>query len=154
MTEQNNPLKVGTSLMIIVKSTTNDEKLRAYLYKCLNNILEAKERLFVELILKENLQLKHNSGNLQDCTCYIPALQKDAKSVNHAATLISEHYELNRKSHTKDVFREAYFQDIDYTWKPLKIWREKVNPRFAESRNIREITARLNHTADNPSDFN
>lgn len=153
MTEQDNSLAPETRLMVVVKSTTKDEKLCSSLYKDLG-ISESSGNLFVELVLKDNLQLKHNMGNLQDCTCFIPALQKDAKSVNHAATLISESYELDRKSHTKDVFREAYFQDADGVWKPLDRWREKVNPLFGESRNIRDVTTRLNKKADNPKDFN
>jgi len=117
-------------------------------------ILEANGNLFVELVLKENLQLKRNTGNFQDCTCFIPALQKNAKSVNHAATLISESFEPDRKSHTKDGFRDAYFQDDDNIWKSLDKWREKVNPLFGESKKIREVTTRLNKKADNPRDFN
>ena len=153
MTDQGNSLAPGTRLMVVVKSTTKDEKLCSSLYKDLE-IPESSSNLFVELVLKDNLQLKYNTGNLQDCTCFVPALQKDAKSVNHAATLISESYELDRKSHTKDVFREAYFQDADGAWKSLDEWREKVNPLFGESKNIRDVTTRLNKKADNPKDFN
>ncbi|KAM3101529.1 hypothetical protein ACKFKF_07245 [Phormidesmis sp. 146-12] len=153
MTEQNNSLVPGTKLMVVVKSTTKDEKLCSFLYKDLE-ILEADGNPFVELVLKDYLQLKRNTGNLRDCTCSIPALQKDAKSINHAATLISESFETHRKSHTMDVFREAYFQDSDNVWKSLDKWREKVNPLFSESKNIRDVTTRLNKKADSPSDFN
>jgi Domain of unknown function (DUF4263) len=143
----------GTRLMVVVKVTTEDKDLLSFLYKGLE-VLEANGNPFVELVLKNNLELKRNTGNLQDCACFIPSLKQEAKSVNHAATLISENFEVARKSHTKDVFREAYFHDTDNIWKPLDKWREKVNPLFGESQNIRDITTRLNKKADNPSDFN
>ena len=139
--------------MVVVKSTTEDEELLSFLYKDLEG-LKASYNLFVELILEDGLQLKRNAGNLQDCVCFIPSLRKKAKSINHAATLVSEAFEIRRKSHTKDVFRDAYFRDDDGVWKPLNKWREKVNPLFSASKNIRELTTKLNKKADVPSDFN
>ncbi|MBD2163066.1 DUF4263 domain-containing protein [Calothrix membranacea FACHB-236] len=153
MTKQNNFLEIGTRLMVSVNSTTKDEKLCSYLYTDLE-ILKANGKPFVELVLTENLYLNLNTDHLHDCTCFIPALQKFAKSVNHAATQISEAFELSRKSHTKDVFREAYFQDTDQAWKCLDNWRKKVRVSSYETKNISKLITKLKQNVNNPHDFN
>ncbi|MGB3693506.1 MAG: Shedu immune nuclease family protein [Spirulinaceae cyanobacterium] len=152
MTEQNILLVTGTRLMVVVNVTTKDKKLYSTLYESLKTS-RAKDSLFVELVLLDNLQIRSRTRSLQDCHCLIPALQEKAKSVNHAATIISENFELERKSHTKDVFREVYFQDNDKVWKSLNEWREKVIPLFGKNKHIRDVTTRLTEKAENPDEF-
>jgi hypothetical protein len=57
------------------------------------------------------LQLRGtNAPTLSETACRIPALNnKDAKSVNHACTLLSEAIEQHRISHSINVFRSVYF---------------------------------------------
>ena len=151
--QQDKFLKADTKLMIFVKSTTKDENLLHYICKNLS-ISGNREDVFVELVLKEQLKLRSNGEKLKACKCFIPALNQEARSINHAATLISENFEITRVSHTKDAFREAYFQSNDGAWKSLGKWRDEIMPSYRDSKNIRKITNRLNKTIYEPNDFN
>ena len=47
-------------------------------------------------------------AKLSECRCGIFLLQKEARSLNHAFTLLSEHFETERLSHTGNVFRQGF----------------------------------------------
>lgn len=68
--------------------------------------------LGVLLTLEDDLCMEMSLGKpatLLDCRCAIPALGSvKARSVNHAYTLISQHYEQHRRSHTGNVFAKVY----------------------------------------------
>jgi hypothetical protein len=69
------------------------------------------EYWLVEVRLKEDLKIRirgDQEAKLGPCSCLIPSLERDATSVNHAFTLISETYETERLSHTGNVFERAY----------------------------------------------
>ena len=75
----------------------------------------------VEFILsKEQRILRRGTKNatLKGCECFIPALEKKAKSINHAYTLASQAYEPNRASHTGNVFNKVFVQK-DGSWRSL-----------------------------------
>ena len=70
---------------------------------------------FIEVKLLEPLTL-HLRGSktpqLLDCKCLIPSLRNiEARSMNHAFTLISRHYEKKRRSHSGNVFQRGYYYD-------------------------------------------
>lgn len=79
----------------------------------------------VEFYLQEDQIALHRgtkNTSLMPCPCWIPCLNKDAKSINHAYTLISQAFELDRISHTGNVFTKVYYRN-DSIWKPLKTLR-------------------------------
>ncbi|MEH1868186.1 MAG: Shedu anti-phage system protein SduA domain-containing protein, partial [Nostoc sp.] len=157
--------KKEIKLWVYVNSSTTDEKLHNHLHSLdrkniqvplnirLINSTSVKVK-FVELVLKDDLKLNINTDSLSKCKCYVPALDCISDSVNIAATLISEKFETHRKSHTKSVFREVFFQDIDYIWKPLQKQRERLNPLFSVSRSLTKITTTLQKKVTAPNAFN
>ena len=81
---------------------------------------------FVEVKLDADLWLQvrgDQEARLSPCPCNIPALNKDAKSLNQAFTLISEAYETKRLSHSGNVFERVYAQDERGKWQNLDEFR-------------------------------
>jgi hypothetical protein len=77
---------------------------------------------FVEVTLNADLWLQvrgDQEARLSPCPCKIPALNKDAESLNQAFTLISEEYETKRRSHSGNVFERVYAQDERGNWQSL-----------------------------------
>jgi hypothetical protein len=79
--------------------------------------------LFAEVRLKESLKL-HLRGDkeplLEDCECVIPRLNAEARSLNHAFTLLSTKFETKRISHTGNVFTRVYcYSEKRKEWHPL-----------------------------------
>jgi hypothetical protein len=78
--------------------------------------------LFVEVKLVADLWLLvrgDQEARLSTSPCTIPSLKREAKSLNHAFTLISEAYETKRRSHSGNVFERAYAQDEFGKWQSL-----------------------------------
>jgi hypothetical protein len=78
------------------------------------------EYWLVEVHLEQDLRIRirgDQEARLEKCKCMIPALKREASSVNHAFTLVSENYETQRLSHTGNVFERAY------TWVEPGRWR-------------------------------
>lgn len=78
-----------------------------------NNLISYNGKLYTHIILREDLRIYsryRKKAKLKPCKCFIPALNTDAESLNHAYTLISENYEINRRSHTGNVFNFCYFK--------------------------------------------
>lgn len=71
---------------------------------------------FAEVLLLEPLKL-HFRGSfkepcLEACKCTIPVLENvEARSLNHAFTLLSAKYETKRISHVGNVFTRVFFRD-------------------------------------------
>ncbi len=78
-----------------------------------------------ELMDDQMILLRETKNSaLLPCKCWIPSLNQDAKSINHAYTLISQEYEPHRISHTGNVFSKVYYDDDSSNrWKPLKARR-------------------------------
>jgi hypothetical protein len=92
--------------------------------------------VFVEVLLKRPLGLRFRTGKsaeLAPCECVIPSMKnRPARSLNHAFTLISEHYETHRISHTANVFERAYlFRDNG--WVQLDAIRRQLSGDLPES---------------------
>lgn len=56
-----------------------------------------------------------------------------AKSLNHALTLLSEHYEGHRISHTGSVYNKVFYQETNKQWLPLSVLRDGMSHRAEES---------------------
>ena len=101
---------------------------------------------FVELVLIEDLKLdlqKRELGAFKDCKCFIPALKKYGKSVNHTYTLISKFFDPEGASVGGNIYKKVSFRDPeDNKWKLLDYLRKKYN---ASHKNINHFTNRLNN---------
>lgn len=78
--------------------------------------------LFIEVRLEADLWLLvrgDQEARLSTSPCRIPSLKKEAKSLNHAFTLISEAYETKRRWHSGNVFERAFAQDGLGNWQSL-----------------------------------
>ncbi len=54
------------------------------------------------------------------------AVSKDAvRSMNHAYTRLSEHFETQRISHTGNVYEQVLYQEPNGLWYPLKVFRDE-----------------------------
>src|SRR5271165_7077951 len=87
------------------------------------------EYSLVEVRLKEDLKIRirgDQEARLEPCSCLIPSLEREATSVNHAFTLISETYETERLSHTGNVFERAYTRVGPKRWQTLDDLRIKA----------------------------
>lgn len=102
----------GSSLWVCVDSVGVPEKLRSAV-KGLPSWPPQDRTVFVEIVLKEDLYLilrPNKDARLDDCVCSIPSLPTaEAKSVNHAYTLVSTAFEPKRRSHSGNVFRKVYY---------------------------------------------
>ncbi len=67
--------------------------------------------LLAEVILLEPLAVLVDGSErakLDDCHCRISLLDTEARSLNHAFTLLSQEFEVDRMSHTGNVFRQGF----------------------------------------------
>jgi hypothetical protein len=67
--------------------------------------------LLAEVILLEPLSVLVDGSErakLNDCHCGIFLLETEARSLNHAFTLLSQKFEVDRLSHTGNVFRQGF----------------------------------------------
>ena len=81
--------------------------------------------LFAEVRLQESLKLRLRGDKepaLEDCKCTIPRLNAEARSLNHAFTLLSTKYETKRISHTGNVFTRVYCYSHS-----RKVWHHWMN---------------------------
>jgi hypothetical protein len=87
------------------------------------------EYWLVEVRLKQDLKIRirgDQEAKLEPCSCLIPSLEREATSINHAFTLISETYETERLSHTGNVFERAYTPVGPKRWQTLDDLRIKA----------------------------
>jgi hypothetical protein len=88
---------------------------------------------FVPIHLKEHLELSLVSGkpaHLNDCACVLPSIGNlEARSINHAFTLASRHYETRRRSNGGNVFLGVYFE-TNGIWRPLNDLRFRHEAEF------------------------
>lgn len=129
---------MGTNLMIQI-SAESVKKIRDTLRKYLRHDLKTRPPVakpFVEIHPKQPLRIKlrgSKKGELEPCLCEIPSLDDlEATSINHAYTLISENFEMHRRSHTANVFDKVYFSDTNGIWKPLEVLRERIQSAYEE----------------------
>jgi hypothetical protein len=113
-------LPQGTVLMARV----NDDPIKPELknYRVAHPHKSHFPYLFVAFQLTEPLRLKvraGKNGQLDECECFVPALDKKFKSVNEAYTAISTAFESSRRSHAGNVFLCVYVEEGDKL-RPLK----------------------------------
>ena len=87
---------------------------------------------FAPIQIDEDLTLVLHAGKdarLNECPCTLPNLKQEARSVNHAYTLLSRHFETGRRSSGGNVFLRILFDD-DGTWRPLKDLRARHEAAF------------------------
>lgn len=77
-------------------------------------------------------------GSLLDAKCTIPVLGgAEARSINHAYTLLSREFEVDRRSHGGNVFEAAFVED-GRDWVSLEVLRDHLMAKHE-----REIMAKL-----------
>lgn len=84
---------------------------------------------YVEVILEESLVLLlHGTDKptLANSQCAIPALEKEAESVNQAYSLVSTAFEPTRRAHTGNAFERVFYQNENGSWVPLDHLRDEV----------------------------
>jgi len=90
----------------------------------------------VEIVLKQDLEIKLRStkkGELQDCLCCISSMpESEPKSINHAYSLISQHYETHRRSHSGNVFDKVFFWNNRKILTPLKELRNNFEAEYEQ----------------------
>ena len=67
--------------------------------------------LLAEVILLDSLLVLVDGSErarLDNCQCRIVPMGKEARSLNHAFTLLSQEFETDRMSHTGNVFRQGF----------------------------------------------
>ncbi len=126
-TDRSEILPEGTRLMVNVWAEERAEGLA-------NGVLCGPLSGNVQVELLETLYLWHRgtkSSVLAPCKCYIPALEEEAASLNHAYTNISKRFETKRRTNTGNVFKKVYFQQNGH-WQTLQILREKFDDQFEQ----------------------
>jgi hypothetical protein len=84
--------------------------------------------LLIQVQLREDLNLCTQPGKqawLESCKCFLPLLNTEAQSLNHAYTIASEEFETNRISHTANVFSRAYLRESAH-WTILQEIRTRL----------------------------
>ena len=117
--------------MLAVDGTNTPVDLKQHLQPAI--ALGMKKSHAVELMIhKSPLRLRLRGtkpATLEDVPCWIPSLEKEAKSLNHACRLVSEGFEPSRISHSGNVFELGYFKSGD-TWISLGDLRDTTVARF------------------------
>jgi len=117
-------LPKGTRLLVLVQATVFADEL---LIPSSEAFAIPVDGAFVEVELQEDLTILLRGTKppiLSSCPCYIPRLDIQARSLNHAYSLISERYEPHRASHTGNVFQKVFRRSADGTWEPLEALRK------------------------------
>jgi hypothetical protein len=125
-------LKRGSSIMMGVSPSVIGSTLQKGLIHP-DSIRIHSEYMFVEVRLDadQRLQVRGDEvAKLAPCPCSIPALDRMADSLNHAFTMISEVYETRRRSHTGNVFKQAYAEDNSGKWESLDELRLRAIQRM------------------------
>ena len=120
-----------------------------------NGVLHAPRTLaghgylrFAEVVLVEPLTLRlrgNKESTLELCKCAIPVLNVEARSLNHAFTLLSTKFETDRISHTGNVFAHVFFRDKTH-WHSLNEARGKVG----DGTDVSSLTPEPSGNADKP----
>jgi len=115
-----------------------------------------ENRLFVEIVLNEALKIKLRStkkGELHDCKCSILVMpEKEPKSINHVYSIISQHYETHRRSHSGNVFDKVFYWNSNKNeLMPLKNLRNKFESEFEQELIVLNKTWYYNETPTFPN---
>lgn len=119
-------LPAGTSVFVAVSPGTMKRKPRGLLAPAELQI--GHGYFFAEVRLREPLGLRLRGAKepcLEVCKCDIPVLNMNARSLNHAFTLLSTKFETDRISHTGNVFARVFFRG-KVRWHSLNEARGKI----------------------------
>ena len=118
-------------ILFAVDGTNTPAELEQHLKEAIT--LGMKKSHAIELTLNRiplRLRLRGTKpAMLEGVPCWIPSLQIEAKSLNHAYRLVSERFEPSRISHSGNVFELGYFKSGD-TWISLGDLRNAAVARF------------------------
>jgi hypothetical protein len=85
---------------------------------------------FAEVVLGDPLILRIKGEKkpfLEECRCHIRVLKTEARSLNHAVTLLSTRFEPKRISHTGNVFARVFYRCTESKdWRPLNELRGHI----------------------------
>lgn len=120
-------LPAGTWVFIGLSPSTMKRKPRGLLTSAQLNI--GHGYFFAEVRLREPLGLRRRGDKepcLEPCECDIPVFNTNARSLNHAFTLLSTKFEAERISHTGNVFTRVFFRG-NIRWHLLNQARGKID---------------------------
>lgn len=92
----------------------DDKKFFRYNAKTSNGLFSYRQYKFAIIELREEIKLRYRGTKepqLSKCKCYIPALEKEAISLNQAYTLLSQEFQKHRNAHTGNVFSHIFYFD-------------------------------------------
>lgn len=129
-------LKSGTQLLVQISTGSFNKLDKQYLVHLeyvndtyVKNTAGIAGARFVEIELSDDLKITLRGtkrATLSRCKCKIPILNNvDAKSLNHAYTLISQEFEAHRISHSGNVFKDIYYKKDD-KWLPIDSFRDAL----------------------------
>ena len=103
-----------------------------------NQVPILSDYAYVEGKLDDNLFLQvrgDQEARLSPCACTIPVLERQAQSLNHAFTVISEAFETRRRSHSGNVFERVYAEVDSGKWQSLYELRLSAISKIQEGEN-------------------
>ena len=138
-------LPSGSEVMFAVDRNKTPASLKEHLKD--GPILSMNKSHAVALTLGEPLRLRLRGARpptLEGVSCWIPSLEMEARSLNHAYRLVSEQFEPSRISHSGNVFKLGYCKPKD-EWISLDVLRDSATARFEMlfSRTASEVFVRL-----------
>lgn len=130
-------LTIGTTLRVLLKpSPFSKERVKKLIERSKDMPLSGGWTHCAEVILNEVLFLEFRGSKqarLTDVKCHVVALNREAKSLNHAYTMLSAFFEKERRSHTGSVFQLVTFYDQGRKlWRPLSDLRDQLMPLYEE----------------------
>jgi hypothetical protein len=130
-------LPKGAVLRVLLKpSPFSKERVKKLIERSKDMPLSGGWTHCAEVILNEVLFLEFRGSKqarLTDVKCHVVALNREAKSLNHAYTMLSAFFEKERRSHTGNVFQLVTFYDQGRKlWRTLDELREQLMPLYEE----------------------
>ena len=119
-------LATGAAVLLSVRRRDTPPSLQSQFDEYIESATQ--DRIgFVRVVLKapQILRLRGTKkGELRLTPCHIPALKRDAVSLNQAYTFVSEAFEPERQSHTGNVFQGGRYHD-GKVWQSLSDLRDR-----------------------------
>ena len=120
----------GSEVMFAINGDHTPDKFKQHLLEGKNFGISTPHLVMIELQAPLNLRMRGtNRGKLSPVNCWIPALNTNAKSLNHAYRLVSEKFEPKRISHAGNVFEIGYLEKEE-RWISLEDHRCSIEFEF------------------------
>jgi hypothetical protein len=128
----------GTKLLLGLSPATEESARAIGLYGVGDLKLFPPSHPFYGMVILNqpmDMIVQGGSGRLAGCRCSVPSLNMEARSLNHAYTLLSGRIETDRISHTGNVFQLAYYySECDASWHLLDRLRSLIIERIRDER--------------------